>query len=280
MAAVDSVETRLPDPPDGIVRVVQLTDTHLGAERGDTLLSLDTDFSLQQVIALVQRERTHVDLVLATGDLADGGSTTAYERLEAYLTPLCPHHFWLVGNHDDRGAMARVASENRRMVGCVRAGNWQVLMLDSQIPGKVGGRLGTTQLARLKQQLEAAEQDGLYSLVCLHHHPLPVRSAWLDEQLVEDGAQFLDLVASFAGARAIVWGHIHQEIDSRHDHLALLATPSTCVQFGPGSSSFKADDQPPGYRWLDLLPDGSFETGVSRVSGVNFPVDLQSDGYQ
>lgn len=265
--------------PGGTVRVVQLTDTHLCGERGGTLLSLDTDYSLQQVIAAVQKERAGIDLVLATGDLADNGSDSAYERLEDYLTPLCAHHFWLVGNHDDRDAMARVGTNRGRLVNRIRVGNWQILMLNSQIPGEVGGRLGEVELARLEQQLTAGEAQRLFSLVCLHHHPLPINCDWLDEQQVSDGDAFLDLVASFKGARAALWGHVHQQIDRQHGHLQLMATPSTCVQFAPGTSGFRADDQPPGYRWLDLAPDGSLSTGVSRVHGVEFTVDLKSDGY-
>ena len=35
----------------------------------------------------------------------------------------------------------------------------------------------------------------------------------------------------------------------------------------------------PGYRWLDLLDDGSIETGVSRVEGIEFEVDYSVKGY-
>ena len=56
-------------------------------------------------------------------------------------------------------------------------------------------------------------------------------------------------------------------------------SPSTCVQFAPGSKSFKVDNQPPGYRWLELHIDGRLETGVSRVLDTQFTVDLDSGGY-
>ena len=59
----------------------------------------------------------------------------------------------------------------------------------------------------------------------------------------------------------------------------LVISTSTCVQFAPGSAGFKADDKPPGYRWLALHGDGRIETGVSRVTEVAFTVDLDSGGY-
>ena len=152
-------------------------------------------------------------------------------------------------------------------------------MLNSQIPGEVGGCLGEAELLRLEQALQAGEQEGLHALVCLHHQPVQVGSAWIDEQMVADAAQFWQVLEGFAGAKGVLWGHVHQQIDQRRGDIALMASPSTCVQFAPGSAEFKADDQPPGYRWLELRADGSIETGVSRVTNAEFTVDLESGGY-
>ena len=82
-----------------------------------------------------------------------------------------------------------------------------------------------------------------------------------------------------SGGTGVLWGHVHQQVDSSHGDIQLMASPSTCVQFAPGSVGFKADRRPPGYRWLDLLPDGTLHTGVSRVEDVSFKVDLDSGGY-
>jgi len=35
----------------------------------------------------------------------------------------------------------------------------------------------------------------------------------------------------------------------------------------------------PGYRWLQLNPDGSIDTKVSRVEGIEFEIDLSVKGY-
>ena len=78
-----------------MVRLVQLTDTHLCRAPGSTLLGMDTDHSLQAVIDLVRQERPEFDLLLATGDLSDGGAREAYERLQDYFTQLPGRDFWL-----------------------------------------------------------------------------------------------------------------------------------------------------------------------------------------
>ena len=263
----------------GTVRVLQLTDTHLCHTPGGTLLGVDTDRSLQAVIDLARAERPAVDLLLATGDLSDQGAPAAYVRLQGYFDQVTPHHFWLPGNHDDFAAMTDAADHPRRQPREVRVGRWQIILLDSQVKGEVGGELGREELSLLERCLGDAARDGCYSLVCLHHQPVTIGCEWLDQQMVADADAFFEVLQQFPGVRAVLWGHVHQQADSRRGNIRLLASPSTCVQFAPGSEDFKADPAPPGYRWLDLHEDGSLDTGVSRVRDVTFDVDLDSGGY-
>jgi Icc protein len=86
-------------------------------------------------------------------------------------------------------------------------------------------------------------------------------------------------VERYPGVRGVLWGHVHQQLDQYRGDIKLMASPSTCVQFAPGSDNFKADDQAPGYRWLELRSDGTINTGISRVLDAEFTVDLQSGGY-
>ena len=96
------------EPRDECVHLVQITDTHLNRVEGGTLLGLNTDFSLQQVVDLVRRERPVIDLVLGTGDISDHGAKTAYERAAGYFNQLGAPVLWLAGNHDLAGEMAEV----------------------------------------------------------------------------------------------------------------------------------------------------------------------------
>lgn len=265
--------------PGGTVRVVQLTDTHLCKMRGGTLLAMDTDHSLQAVIDQVKVERPTIDLLLGTGDLSDQGALEAYQRLQRYFDQLTPNYCWLPGNHDDPVAMASVATRPGQLASDIRLAGWQIVMLDSQVPGEVGGELGPAELAMLEDALAAAAAEGLYSLVCLHHQPVAIGCEWLDEQMVADAGAFFAVLDRFAGVRGVLWGHVHQQVDRFRGDVRLMASPSTCVQFAPGSAGFMADSSPPGYRWLDLHEDGTLSTGVSRVRDVSFTVDLDSGGY-
>ena len=267
------------DAAGAALRVVQITDTHLNRIEGGTLLGLDTDFSLQQVLQRVLAERDSIDLVLATGDIADNGSEEAYLRARDYFSRLAAPVLWLPGNHDRAEVMAAVLGQRGELQRTAETGHWQVLMLNSQIPGAVGGRLGAGELQTLRSCLEDAARRSQHVLVCLHHQPVAMGSAWIDRQMLADSEDFLALLGQFDCVRGVLWGHVHQQLDRDYNGWQLMATPSSCVQFAPGSDAFKADDAPPGYRWLDLLADGRIETGVSRVTGVAFNVDLASAGY-
>jgi Icc protein len=265
-------------PRDAIVRLVQVTDTHLRGEPGGTLLGMDTDDSLRAVLALLDHEQPAFDALLATGDLSDNAAGSAYARLSGYLDALTDRHYWLPGNHDDRDVMSAVVGA-ARMPEELRLGGWQIVLLDSQVPGEVGGELGDRELARLDRALARASDAGLFSLLCLHHQPVPIGCAWLDQQMVADADALFAIVDAYPGVRGVLWGHVHQTVDRLRGDVRLLCSPSTCVQFKPGQPSFALDDAAPGYRWLTLYPDGRLESGVSRANGAGQDVDLESTGY-
>jgi Icc protein len=262
------------------INIVQITDTHLGAEPNTPLVGMDTDDSLGAVLALVRARSANPNLLLATGDLSDRGALDAYFRLRTYTRDICEHQFWLLGNHDHAETLRKSAEENVNLLrNDIRIGSWQILMLNSQIPGEVGGRLGPRQQAILEQGLEHAAEAGLYTLVCLHHQPQPVGSAWIDSQAVRDADEMFETLVRYKGVKGVLWGHVHQEVDYLYEGVRMLATPSTCIQFAKHSDDFKIDDLPPGYRSLRLLPSGEIETVVHRVTDRQFQVDLDSPGY-
>lgn len=260
------------------VRVLQLTDTHLKAHPGGTLLGLDTDFSLQAIVGLAQEQHPSPDLILGTGDLADSGAGDAYQRLIAYFEQLSDNHFWLPGNHDLRDVMTDVAGVER-LPREIRAQQWQIVMLDSQIPGEVGGHLGDDELRALEACLTAGAEAGLFTLICMHHQPVPVGCTWLDDQMVADARAFFEVIGRYPQVRGVLWGHVHQQLDQQQGDVLLMCSPSTCVQFLPQQIDFAVDTLAPGYRWLDLCPDGSIDTGVVRAEAEDFAVDREAGGY-
>ena len=104
---------------------------------------------------------------------------------------------------------------------------------------------------------------GQHVLVAMHHHPLPMRSTWLDGVALRDATDFWQIIDAHPHVRGVVCGHVHQAFDQERNGLRFMSTPSTCAQFLPRSDFFALDDRPPGMRWLELYADGHIETEVA-----------------
>ena len=264
--------------PEGMVRVVQITDTHLFADPAGALLGMATLRSLDAVLDLVRAEALPLDAVLATGDLVHDGSAAGYRLLAGRLGALgCPA-LALPGNHDDPAVLAEVlATPPVTRVREARFGRWQILLLDSTVARSDGGRLPGTELDWLDEALQISTAD--HALVCLHHSPLPTGSDWLDTMALENAEELFGVLDRHRRVRGVLFGHIHQTLEAEHNGVRLLGSPSTCVQFAKVRPRFGVDPRPPGYRWLGLLPDGSIHSGVRRIAETAGTVELGASGY-
>jgi len=147
-----------------------------------------------------------------------------------------------------------------------RAGedDWFVMMLSTQVADRVDGELGKTALAALDTVLAA--HPATHALLVLHHPPVAIGSAWLDAIGLADAPAFWAVVERHANVRGVLWGHAHQAFEGQRGNVRLMGTPSTCLQFLPGSADFALDARGPGWRWLELHADGRIETAVEWVS--------------
>jgi Icc protein len=257
------------------LRLLQLTDTHLYASPAGSLLGVNTLASFRQVVDAAL-ERGPYDLVLVTGDLVHDSSAEGYAHLIGEVGRFGVPVHCLAGNHDEAEAFARhLGRDGVSAPKRVAAGAWQIVLLDSTIPGEEGGHLGAAELDVVRGALE----DGRHLLVCMHHQPVPVGSAWIDTMAIDNGEELLDLVAGREQVRGLLWGHVHQEFDSRRGALRLMATPSTCIQFAAGQTDFAVDNRAPGFRVLELHADGGITTEVVRLEEIPAGLDIASAGY-
>jgi Icc protein len=257
------------------VRIAQITDFHLMADPAQAMLGVVTEQSFLAVLDRAARGQAAAALFLLTGDLAQEPGLASYRRLRGYVDALPVRCHCLPGNHDAPALMREVLGGGGWPSQILLDG-WQVVCLDSSIPGDPGGRLGEAQLARLDALLAA--QPRRHALVALHHSPMPVGSAWLDTMRLEDADALAALLKRHPQVKAILCGHVHQAMDADWDGVRCLACPSTCFQFKPGSEGFALDFLPPGYRWLGLYPDGRIETAVERLDSVPEGLEIAATG--
>lgn len=258
-----------------IARILQLSDSHLGASREFSLAGINTYQSLSQVLKALPDLGVHPDLVAVTGDIAGDGDEAAYHLFNEVMAAQPWSFAWLPGNHDDFPLMRKVLRQPFRRV--VELGNWVAIFLVSAQADEVGGHLSETELAELADLLHRYRDQ--YVLLFMHHMPVEISCRWLDKHRVGNHGQLAELVAGCSGVRALFAGHVHQAFSISWQGMGVHSAPSTCFQFAPGSDGFELSEQPPGYRWIDLYSDGRLKTGEGFVAGVEQQVDHRCSGY-
>lgn len=249
-------------------RIVQLTDCHLLADPLSQLKGICTRSQFDRVLETVHARFADADRLIVTGDLTHDGLPTTYETLRSLLADWFPRLRVIPGNHDDRPAMreifgARIQDAAGRHVFVDDVGDWILIGLDSLLPGEVRGALGVDQLAWLKSQLRLRPQKP--TCLFLHHPPVRVNSAWLDQIGLEDAAALRDILHASPQVRAVSCGHVHQERTTIEGSLVVLTSPSTGVQFRPETEVLEVDSAAPGFRVIDLESDGQVRSWIERA---------------
>ncbi len=228
-----------------IVKLLQITDPHLFKDTSKELLGINTHESFSQVLKEIQAESFDYDVVLATGDLVQDSSDEGYLRFIEMVKPLNKSVFWLPGNHDFQPKMVEHLSQPpiNASKHLLLGKHWQVILLDSQVSGVPHGELSAYQLDWLKTH------------------------------------EFSEVLAQFNNVKGILYGHIHQEVDGYWQGYQTMATPATCIQFKPDSNHFALDTLQPGWREIELYPDGRIETRVKRIKQKTFLPNMEEEGY-
>lgn len=249
------------------VTIAQITDTHLVPYSGSHLYGFPTDQSLAVVLAEVKLLAP--DYLLFTGDLADAGEKSAYEKLIELVTPLNTPSLWIGGNHDliDRQEIMldRPPFDSRKSLNL---GGWRIILLSSVITTRctAEGELSDQTLAWLQSQLQTYSDQP--TLIALHHHPVPSGLEKMDTMGLQSPEKFFAAIAPFNQVRLVVFGHIHHDLHQVKDQVNYYGCPSTCVQFiNPNAENAENPDlKLPAFRLLSLFPDGTYETQIHRVN--------------
>ena len=258
--------------------ILQITDLHILPGLDETFLGINTEHYFHAILELAFVENHHYDLILLTGDLTQAPCPASYRRilnsLEATNTPcIC-----LPGNHDDYELMQQIFNTHR--VSCrkqVLSENWQLICLNSQIPGAPGGRLSKQELLFLEDCL--ITNPNHHALIAVHHHCLETNSAWMDTMMIENSHELWAIIKQYPQTLAVTTGHIHQVMDITIGSVRVLGSPSTCFQFTPESKTFSLDTTAPGYRWIKLSADGRIESGITRLSEPLSGLQIDTRGY-
>ena len=270
--------------PDEQVNILQITDLHLSTPishvtDGHSSSGHHTDSSCQdsfeQVLKQALNQDIRCDLILVTGDLVNNVQTAIYDHIFKVLQATEIPFACIAGNHDVTDEIdSHLPFIQRKLVGrpidprllnrhVIDTDYWQVLLLDSSITGKIEGQIKISDIDWICNQLNICDKP---TLLALHHHIIPVGSAWVDAHMAENSEVFWQQVAKSENLKVIVSGHIHQEQIRHRQGVTVYSTPSTCYQFTPYENDFSYDDEAlPGYRWLQLANNGTVASWIERL---------------
>jgi Icc protein len=256
------------------LKLLQISDTHLHATTDSRTRGVNTYVTFRAVLDAAKAcDDWPPDAVLVSGDIVQDESRAGYELFRSEMAALGVHILCLPGNHDDPKLMDEILRGGPfHFCGSVRMGSWSLILLNTFLTGEDAGGLGARRLAGLAAALK--DHATQHVLVCMHHQPLNMGSAWLDGVGLRDADKFLEIIDACTNVRGVLWGHVHQTSDRNRNGVRFLSAPSTCSQFLPNSDFFAIDNRPPGMRWLTLRPDGRIDT---RVLWVKAPASERSD---
>jgi Icc protein len=257
--------------------LVQMTDLHIGTAGSAVTERYRTHERLAAAVAHVRRLDPAPDAILCSGDLVDAGSDAEYARLRGLLAPLATPVYVVPGNHDEREALRRAFADRGylpaigRLNYAVEVGPLRVLALDTNVPGRPGGRLGEEGLAWLAATLATAPDRP--TVIMQHHPPMATGMAYMDMMGLEDADAEAAIVARHPQVERILCGHVHRPITARVGGTIASTCPSTAHQVeldlrSPGRLAVVAE--PPAVQ-LHFWSKGRLVSHTSYVGDYGAP---------
>ena len=255
------------------IRLVQVTDIHLLENSEGELYGVNPEKAFREVISHAVSATVHPDFIIATGDLSEDGTHSAYSRLQTIFEDRGIPVFVVPGNHDSViNIQASLVNLTIRMEKVTDLGSWVIIFLNSQVEGRAYGIVDSESLLRLENTLNSIYQKPC--LVALHHSP--ISGCVADVCQLKNGQEFLNVIEKHKNVKAVISGHTHQSVDYSRSGFELLTTPSTFLhithpQEGESENpddfvnSHSFDNNKRGYRVIDLFPNGDLASEVCWV---------------
>lgn len=259
--------------------LLHLSDTHLRARSSPSLFDrVDGRASLARILAAIEASRVRPDAIVVTGDLADLGEPAAYRDLRALLDPcaqrLGTRVFWVMGNHDDRGAfrasLLDAAPELDPVDRVDELNGLRLVTLDTTVPGAHHGELADAQLAWLADVLATPAPFG--TILAMHHPPVPSVLPLAASVELRDQRRLAAVVRG-SDVRTIIAGHLHYSTFATFAGIPVSVASSTCytqdLTVPVGGS--RPQDGAQGYNLVHVFDD----TVVHSVVPVGDPQVLE-----
>ena len=258
--------------------VAQISDLHIKRPGERAYGVVDTAAAFVRCIDVLNGLQPHPAMVVVSGDLVDGGEAEEYAHLTRMLAKLELPAVVLPGNHDERAAMRQAfpaqqfASGDGAMNSHVGVGGFDLLLVDSTVPGAPHGELSDDTLTWLEHALAA--HCTRPALLFLHHPPFESGIWHMDRQNLRNAGAFLEVVRRHSRIRLIAAGHIHRTVITQVAGIpaTICPAPNHAVDLDLGHArepSFRLE--PPGFHLHVCSNDGAVVTHTVAIGDYGPP---------
>lgn len=254
--------------------IIQISDTHLMDSCDEQFVKIDPELSFHQVMNDILEQNHKIDMIIHTGDIAQVAKPQTYSRYLSYMESLNIPFYQTPGNHDD---LEIFPYPQNQPISFIHLDQWCIILLNSAVSGRIDGYIDKHQLQTLEELLRT--HSNLHTIIGCHHHPVPMKSEWIDEHCLKNGNELIEILKNYPQVKGVINGHVHQETDVTLHQIRFLSVPSTSIQFKPKSKDFALDTIEPGYRCLYLHDNGHFETQVHRLDEHPHQINENISGY-
>ena len=247
------------------ILIAQISDLHVKRPGVLAYGKVDTAAALARCVETLNRFSPRLDFVVISGDLADTPAKDEYDHLLALLAPLQIPFAAIPGNHDDRALMRAALPDQpyATSVGALNlactAGDLDIVLIDSSVPGASHGELDSGTLGWLDAALAASATRP--ALLILHHPPFITGIAHMDVQNLRNADDLAAVLRRHQRARLVSAGHVHRAVLTMFAGIpaTICPAPNHAValdlnkQYPP---SFRIE--PPGFHMHAWFPNDGF----------------------
>lgn len=237
---------------DERIKIIQISDLHIGAENEDTS-GIDVRKNFLNFIDVLPSHQP--DMLVITGDLCfQTGQADIYRWIQKQLDKL-GFPVWIIsGNHDDSTLLAQnhhleAHLKNGELFYRVDLDDYSFIFLNT-----APGACSAAQYHWLETQLQKANRT---PVIFMHHPPAYAGVPFMDNNYpFREMEKMQEILCAYPGNLNIFCGHYHSERTVCYKNLAIHIAPSTFFQIDHRFEDFKIKNSPPGFREIVFTKNG------------------------
>ncbi len=249
------------------MKIIQITDIHIGTEGEASSKKIDTRQTFSSIIAEIKNR--DFDYLILTGDLCLDSTFDSgiYLWIQKKLNSLSRPYFVIPGNHDDPRLLAEVFGYHNKIKNgalywehCIQGE--QFIFIDSS-PYVVSAE----QHQWLNQIIAQSQQNRFF--IFMHHPPCHVGSLHMDAHYpLRERDAFMNLLLKHNKTFYIFTGHYHCEKIIIQKNVHVFVTPSTYYQIDERYEDARVKNNLIGYREIEIS-DHVIRTTVNYIESVS-----------